>query len=185
MSRRTRTTPATDEEDTVKPPEEMRGGGVQGRWGAAGMPLERSKDFKNSTRRLAARLRPEGFGVALVLILAVASVTLLVIAPKILGNATNIIVDGVTSGKGIDFTKLHNTLLVVLGDLRRRRRSWRSRRDDCSPASCSARCSGCARTSRTSSTACRCATSTASRAATCSAGSRTTSTTSRRACSRR
>jgi ATP-binding cassette subfamily B multidrug efflux pump len=101
-------------EEQVKPPEEMRGGGVQGRWGAAGMPLERSKDFKNSTRRLAARLRPEGFGVALVLLLAVASVTLLVIAPKILGNATNIVVDGVTSGDGINFSKLHNTLLVVL-----------------------------------------------------------------------
>jgi ATP-binding cassette subfamily B protein len=100
---------------TVKPPEEARGGGTMGRWGAAGMPLERSKDFKNSTRRLAARLRPEGFGVALILILAVASVTLLVIAPKILGNATNIIVDGVTSGDGIDYSKLHSTLLWVAG----------------------------------------------------------------------
>jgi ATP-binding cassette, subfamily B, multidrug efflux pump len=101
------------ETEQVKPPEEARGGGVTGRWGAAGMPLERSKDFKNSTRRLAARLRPEGFGVALVLLLAVASVTLLVIAPKILGGATNIIVNGVTSGKGIDYTKLHRTLLEV------------------------------------------------------------------------
>ena len=40
-------------------------------------------------------------------------------------------------------------------------------------------------TSRTSSTGCRCATSTGSRAASCSAGSPTTSTTSRRPCSRR
>ncbi|HEY3722216.1 MAG TPA: ABC transporter ATP-binding protein [Acidimicrobiia bacterium] len=92
----------------------MRGGGQMGRFGAAGMPLERSKDFKNSTRRLAARLRPEALGVVLVLFLAVASVTLLVIAPKILGSATNVIVDGVTSRKGIDFTKLHDILLKVL-----------------------------------------------------------------------
>ena len=77
------------------------------------MPLG-AQGLQNSTRRLGARLRPEGFGVALVLFLAVASVTLLVIAPKILGNATNIIVDGVTSGKGINFLKLHNTLLLVL-----------------------------------------------------------------------
>ncbi|MGZ4735575.1 MAG: ABC transporter ATP-binding protein [Acidimicrobiia bacterium] len=104
----------TPETEAVKPPEEARGGGVTGRWGAAGMPLERSKDFKNSTRRLAARLRPEGFGVALVLVLAVVSVTLLVIAPKILGNATNVIVDGVTSRKGIDYAKLHRTLLLAL-----------------------------------------------------------------------
>jgi ATP-binding cassette, subfamily B, multidrug efflux pump len=101
-------------EAPIKPPDEMRGGGVQGRWGAAGMPLERSKDFKNSTRRLAARLRPEGLGVALVLLLAVASVTLLVIAPKILGGATNTIVEGISSGKGIDYSKLHKTLLEVL-----------------------------------------------------------------------
>ncbi len=106
--------PQTSETAETVKPSEMRGGGMQGRWGAAGMPLERASDFKNSTRRLAARLRPEGFGVVLVLFLAVASVTLLVIAPKILGNATNIIVDGVTSGKGIDFSKLHKTLFVVL-----------------------------------------------------------------------
>ncbi len=111
----TEATPVPAPEDqTVKPPDDMRGGGQMGRFGAAGMPLERSKDFKNSTRRLAARLRPEGFGVALVLVLAVASVTLLVIAPKILGSATNVIVDGVTSGKGIDFSKLHDILLKVL-----------------------------------------------------------------------
>ncbi len=107
-------TQTPDEQEVVKPPEEMRGGGTMGRFGAAGMPLERSKDFKNSTRRLAARLRPEGLGVAAVLVLAVASVTLLVIAPKILGTATNIIVDGLTSGKGINFSKLHKTLLVAL-----------------------------------------------------------------------
>jgi ATP-binding cassette, subfamily B, multidrug efflux pump len=98
----------------VQPSSEESRGGFGGRWGAAGLPLERSKDFKNSTRRLAARLRPEGFGVVGVLILAVASVTLLVIAPKILGSATNVIVNGVTGGKGIDFQKLHRILLGVL-----------------------------------------------------------------------
>ncbi len=98
----------------VQPSSEEARGGFGGRWGAAGLPLERSKDFKNSTRRLAARLRPEGLGVVGVLILAIASVTLLVIAPKILGGATNVIVDGVTSGKRINFEKLHGILLGVL-----------------------------------------------------------------------
>ena len=37
----------------VKPPADEARGGFGGRFGAAGMPLERSKDFKNSTRRLA------------------------------------------------------------------------------------------------------------------------------------
>ena len=161
--------------------------GMGGRFGAAGMPLERSKDFKNSTRRLARpaaaarrlgdrrRARPRGRQ----------RHAARCSGPKVLGHATNIIVDGVTSGKGIDFAELHRTLLVVARPLRRRRPCWRTARRTCSPASCSARCSACAPTSRTSSTACRCATSTASRAATCSAGSPTTSTTSPRACSRR
>ena len=85
-----------------------------GKWGAAGMPLEHSKDFKNSSRRLLARLRPERLGVAAVLVFAIGSVTLLVIGPRVLGAATNVIVDGVSSPNGIDFTKLHHTLEIAL-----------------------------------------------------------------------
>jgi ATP-binding cassette subfamily B protein len=103
-----------DSAEVVKqPPEEARGG-FGGRWGAAGMPLERSKDFKNSTRRLAARLRPEGFGLVGVLVLAVTSVTLYVIGPKVLGHATNIVVRGVFQAGGIDFADLHRVLLIAL-----------------------------------------------------------------------
>jgi ATP-binding cassette subfamily B protein len=108
-----RTDGAAAEDEYVKPPESEQRGGFGGRWGAAGMPLERSKDFKNSTRRLAARLRPEGFGVAAVLLLAVSSVSLYVIGPRILGSATNVIVNGVFSGQGINFSKLHHILLIA------------------------------------------------------------------------
>ena len=107
------TTEAAAADEYVKPPESEQRGGFGGRWGAAGMPLERSKDFKNSTRRLAARLRPEGLGVAAVLVLAVSSVSLYVIGPRILGSATNVIVNGVFSGQGIDFGKLHHILLIA------------------------------------------------------------------------
>jgi ATP-binding cassette subfamily B protein len=86
-----------------------------GKWGAAGMPLERSKDFKASSTRLLARLRPEWPGVVAVMVCALLSVTLLVIGPRILGHATNIIVDGITSGQGIDFGALHRTLLFAVG----------------------------------------------------------------------
>ena len=89
--------------------------GVQNRFAAAGMPAEKSKDFKNSTRRLLGRLRPQREGLVAVLFLAIGSVTLSVLGPKILGNATNIIVDGVVGDAGIDFAKLHRTLLGVLG----------------------------------------------------------------------
>jgi ATP-binding cassette subfamily B multidrug efflux pump len=103
------------EEAVVRPSSEEPRGGFGGRWGAVGLPLERSKDFKTSTRRLAARLRPEGLGVVGVLVLAVSSVTLFVIAPRVLGSATNVIVDGVVGGSGIDFTKLHRLLFLALG----------------------------------------------------------------------
>ncbi|MEO6467731.1 MAG: ABC transporter ATP-binding protein [Acidimicrobiia bacterium] len=105
----------SDEDAVVKPPVEEARGGFGGRFGAAGMPLERSKDFKNSTRRLAQRLRPEAFGVFAVLALAVTSVTLLVLAPKLLGGATNMIVTGAFGGRGIPFGRLHSRLLLVLG----------------------------------------------------------------------
>ena len=103
------------DEVVVKPPAEEQRGGFGGRFGAAGMPLERSKDFKNSTRRLAQRLRPEAFGVFAVLGLAITSVTLLVLAPKLLGGATNMIVTGAFGGRGIPFGRLHSRLLLVLG----------------------------------------------------------------------
>src|SRR4051794_28985642 len=87
-----------------------------GKWGAAGMPLERSKDFKAASSRLLARLRPEWPGVVLVVVCALMSVTLLVIGPRILGHATNIIVNGITPGsQGVDFAALHRTLLFATG----------------------------------------------------------------------
>jgi ATP-binding cassette subfamily B protein len=90
-----------------------------GRMGAAGMPLERSKDLGGSIKRLAARMAPERLGVAIVIVLAVVSVTLLVLGPRILGNATQVIVDGLLStlhgGSGIDFDKLHRVLLTAVG----------------------------------------------------------------------
>ncbi|HWJ63482.1 MAG TPA: ABC transporter ATP-binding protein [Acidimicrobiales bacterium] len=81
---------------------------------AAGMPAEKSKDFRGSTGRLLARLQPQRSGLLAVLFLAIFSVTLSVLGPRLLGNATNIIVDGVVGGQGIDFGKLHRTLLGVL-----------------------------------------------------------------------
>src|SRR5262245_40278881 len=87
-----------------------------GKWSAAGMPLERSKDFKASSTRLLARLRPEWPGVVVVMVCALLSVTLLVIGPRILGHATNIVVAGVSpGGQGVDFGALHRTLLFATG----------------------------------------------------------------------
>ena len=81
----------------------------------ATVPVERSKDFRNSTLRLISWMRPERFRLILVLSTAVISVMMSVVGPKILGNATNVIINGVRSPEGIDFPELHQTLLIVVG----------------------------------------------------------------------
>ena len=67
------------------------GGGFMG----MGMPTEKSKDFRGTFRRLVARLRPERVTIAIVAVLASASVVFSVIGPKLIGNATNVIYEGV------------------------------------------------------------------------------------------
>jgi ATP-binding cassette, subfamily B, multidrug efflux pump len=86
--------------------------GPAGRMALAGMPVERSDKFGASTKRLLMRLRPERAGVVAVLVFAVVAVSLQVVGPRILGRATNIVFDGLR-GDGIDFGRLHDTLLFA------------------------------------------------------------------------
>ena len=81
----------------------------------ATVPVEKSKDFRNSTLRLISWMRPERTRLILVLVTAVLSVVMSVVGPKILGNATNVIISGVMSPAGINFSELHRTLLIVVG----------------------------------------------------------------------
>src|SRR5689334_11749943 len=74
-----------------------------GRWNSAGVPGERSKDFRRAIRRLIQMLGPMKVVLVVVAGVAIVSATLNVFGPKVLGHATNVIVSGVTSGKGIDF----------------------------------------------------------------------------------
>jgi len=76
---------------TVKRPP-MRGPGPMGNMG---MPGEKSTNFRASGMRFLRELRPERTKIALVGLLAVASVFLAVVGPKLLGNATNVIFAGV------------------------------------------------------------------------------------------
>jgi ATP-binding cassette, subfamily B, multidrug efflux pump len=85
-----------------------------GRMHSVGVPTEKSKDFRGTTRRLLVLLRPERARVTLVLLLAVLSVVFVILGPRILGHATNLIFEGIVrrdrGGEGIDFTALHRTL---------------------------------------------------------------------------
>ncbi|HON42325.1 MAG TPA: ABC transporter ATP-binding protein [Bacillota bacterium] len=80
----------------------MRGMGPGGRPGGRGhgpmgamMPTEKAKDFKGSLRRLAGYLKPHKNQVAAVMVMALISVGLSIVGPKILGRATNLLFEGV------------------------------------------------------------------------------------------
>jgi ATP-binding cassette subfamily B protein len=62
---------------------------------AGAMPVEKLQDFKGSTKRLLGLLRPHRMLVGVVLLFGIASVTLSVIGPRLLGHATDIIFEGV------------------------------------------------------------------------------------------
>ena len=62
-----------------------------------GMSTEKSLDFRGSSRRLLGTLGPHRFRVIVSLVLAAVSVTLSVLGPWLLGNATNLIFAGVIS----------------------------------------------------------------------------------------
>ena len=68
-----------------------------GPFGGPGLPAEKPKNLKGSFLRLTGTLRPEAPRILLVIALAILSVTCAVVGPKILGNATDIIFDGVVS----------------------------------------------------------------------------------------
>jgi ATP-binding cassette subfamily B protein len=78
-----------------RPPRRRGGfGGGPPHMGAM-MSGEKSKDFRGSFRRLLGELRPEARQIVFVMLLAIVSVTFAVVGPKILGNATNILFEGV------------------------------------------------------------------------------------------
>lgn len=103
---------SAEESDTTTPKHQVT---VGPRMMGATLPVERSKDFRNSTLRLISWMRPERTRLFFVFFTAVVSVVMSVVGPKILGNATNLIISGVQSPNGIDFSELHRTLLIVGG----------------------------------------------------------------------
>jgi ATP-binding cassette subfamily B protein len=81
----------------------------------AGRSVEKSLDFRGSSLRLLRTLRPQQPLIIATLMLAVASVVLAVIGPKILGHATDIIFTGVIHPTlGIDFAHIGRVLLWAL-----------------------------------------------------------------------
>ena len=91
--------PAARDADAVRRPRRGPMGPGGGHMGFGGPPPAKSKDFRGSFGRLLRQLRPEVPLVAVVMALAVVSVVLAVIGPKILGEATNVLFEGVVGGQ--------------------------------------------------------------------------------------
>src|SRR5512139_815914 len=99
-------------------------GGAQRRGPMGGGPMammkgERAHDFKGTMRKLFSYLGRYRLSLIISLVIAGASTVFSIVGPKILGNATTELFNGVKamySGTGsIDFTAIGNILLQVAG----------------------------------------------------------------------
>jgi ATP-binding cassette, subfamily B, multidrug efflux pump len=79
-----------------------------------GMSTEKALDFKGSSRRLVRTLSPYRKLTVLALSFAVASVTLAVLGPRLLGEAINVVFFGVVGHHGVDFNHVAQILGVVV-----------------------------------------------------------------------
>ena len=84
----------------------MGGGPMRRPGGPMGGPVPmggagdaKARDFRGTLARFSGRLRPERWIIGFVLLLAASSVFLAVLGPKLLGNATNVIFEGVVSAQ--------------------------------------------------------------------------------------
>ncbi len=81
---------------------------------------EKAKDFKGTLKKLLAYLKPHQVAVTFVVIFAIASTVFNIVGPKILGQATTKIFEGVmdmiaNTGSGIDFEGIAKILLFLVG----------------------------------------------------------------------
>lgn len=99
-------------------PPRRRGGMMRGHM-MMGPPVEKARDFKGTLRRLVAYLAPYKLTITLVFVLAIGSTAFAIVGPKILGNATTELFNGVLaqlSGTGeVPFDIIARILLTALG----------------------------------------------------------------------
>ncbi len=82
-------------------------------------PVEKPTDFKGTLRKLVAYLKPYNLKILVVVLLATGSTAFSIVGPKILGNATTTLFNGVLAqlaGTGsVDFGKIGQILLLAAG----------------------------------------------------------------------
>ena len=94
------------------------GGGPMGGMGKGG---EKAKDFKKTMKTLAKYLKPYSLSIIIVIIFAIGSAAFSIVGPKILGEATTEIFNGLvkkvttTNAEGINFTRIGEIILFLVG----------------------------------------------------------------------
>ena len=90
--------------------------------GAHGMMRggEKARDFKGTMKRLLKVMSPYKTTIIIVFIFAIGSTVFSIVGPKLLGNATTKLFEGIVAqfsgtGSGVDFTYIGQLLLLILG----------------------------------------------------------------------
>ncbi|MEG0784451.1 MAG: ABC transporter ATP-binding protein, partial [Christensenella sp.] len=101
-------------EHTKTPPRMGMGGGPK-----MAMAGAKAKDFKGSMGRLLNYIGKYKLAVVVVFIFAIASTVFSIIGPKLMGNATTVLFDGVMgqisgSGTGVNFNAIGQILITLV-----------------------------------------------------------------------
>ena len=105
----------SDNRDTAS----RRRGPMGGPMGMMGAPAQKPKDFKGAIKKLVLHLAHYKFRLLVVAVFSIASMIFSIVGPKILGRATNTLVEGIMgkingTGSGIDFAKIGQILILLL-----------------------------------------------------------------------
>ncbi|HDR7567527.1 TPA: ABC transporter ATP-binding protein [Bacillus mycoides] len=97
------------------------GGGGGGPMGGGMRKIEKAKNFKGTMNKLLQYLKPYKLSILIVILFAIGSAAFTIVGPKILGNATTKLFEGLISkvsgapGAAIDFTYIGNIVILLLG----------------------------------------------------------------------
>lgn len=108
-------------EKNFKSSKQIKRGGPMGGGPMGGMMRggEKARDFKGTMKRLITYLRVYNLAISIVIIFAIASTIFSILGPKILGNATSKLFEGIMNkisgtGNGIDFDYIGKIILLLV-----------------------------------------------------------------------
>lgn len=111
-------------QDMPRHPGPRHGGGLMGggpMGGRFGTPGEKARDFKGTLKRLLGYLKPRKYQLLAVFVAAILSTVFAILAPKLMGNATTKLFEGVVArlngveDAAIDFSSIGNIVVILIG----------------------------------------------------------------------